>query len=438
MSSLPKLKDVRKRDIASAVLYRKSQGEEIAARLSSVAVAAGDLEAQAVADLIAESARDENLWIAKDLRNGDGECFDGYGSLNVSCSRLAPEYMAASASRSRRRVDNALARCSPRWGEYFRLASLTMPRLRGVGFRNTIELFDDARGRLRKRKWFIKTFRGGVFGEEFTLGDERCDAHKESKTDPKSKEVRDCAACQAFEFDFETNGYHVHVHILACAKWVDWTRLGNEWTDCLERAARARGIALEFPTSHGRAVVDVRLVKQKQGGKGTISRDDAVKEVAKYITKGSSFTKISGGQLLEVERTLRGRHMVETFGDANLRKGKPAQDVAVEKARGDRKPTYVHTKAQLTATQPSLKPFPVLGARPKPRLEPLRVLGARMIAAGKRRQWLETLRDVFRERAEWRKRQLAEKYPRATFTTLAGEVWYGVELQGAFSFPARI
>jgi hypothetical protein len=310
-----------------------------------------------------------------------------------------------------------------------------MPELQGVGFENTIGLFDDALSRFRKVTWFKATFRGGVFGEEFTLGDERCDAHKESDAHPESKEVRDCAACQAFEFDFETNGYHVHCHILAWSKWVDWTRLGNEWTACLERAAMARGIALETTTSHGRVVVDVRLVKEN-GGKRTVSRKDAVGEVAKYITKGSSYTKISRGQLLEVERTLRGRHMVETFGDANLRKGKPAQDVAVEKARGDRKPTYVHTKAQLTATKPSLKPFPVLGARPKPRLEPLRVLGARMIRDGKRRQWLETLRDVFRERAEWRKRQLAEKYPRATFTTLAGEVWYGVELQGAF--PARI
>jgi hypothetical protein len=122
--------------------------------------------------------------------------------------------------------------------------------------------------------------------------------------------------------------------------------------------------------------------------------------------------------------------MIENFGDANLRKGKPAQDATVEKARDDGEKPYIYTKAQLTATQPSLNPFSVSRRAPKERFEPLRVLGARMIAAGKRRQWLETLRDVFRERAEWRKRQLAEKYPRATFTTLAGEVWYGVELQG--------
>ncbi len=387
MASLAKLKDARKRDVASAILYRARQGASIAKHLSAAAVVAGDVESQAVADLIAEASRVENIWHAQDLTNGDGECFAGYGSLNVPSSRLSPDYMALSSRRSRPRVVHALDRCRPQSGENLRMVTLTMPHLQGVGFAKTIALFDDARARLRKRKWFIETFRGGVFGEEFTLG-------------------------------VDGDSYHVHCHVLAWSKWVVWTRLGDEWSDCLERAAMARGIPLEFSTSHNRAVVDVRLVTQKRRGKGTISHAGAVQEVAKYITKGNTFTELAPLQLIEVERSLRGRRMVETFGDANLRKGKPTQDAAIDGERPylDKQDT-VDGKGKLIRAR-------------KPRLEPLRVLGARMIAAGRRRQWLETLREVFRRRAEWRKRQLATRFPYATFSTLAGEVWYGVELQG--------
>jgi hypothetical protein len=54
---------------------------------------------------------------------------------------------------------------------------------------------------------------------------------------------------------------------------------------------------------------------------------------------------------------------------------------------------------------------------------PLRKQGARMLRDGQRQEWLELLQKKMRRRREWRKTQLAEQFPCATFRTLAGEEW---------------
>jgi hypothetical protein len=348
-----------------------------------------DAEALAVADMILEASRVENIWHGEDLHNADGEAFEGYGSLNFASSRLDPSYMAMSSRRGRRRVRDSLADVRPQVGEHLRMVTLTMPKLTGVGFEKTISVFDDARGRLRKRKWFKTTFRGGVFGEEFTLG---------------------------------TGGdaYHVHAHILTWSKWVEWVTLGEEWTSCLKASAAAHGIEMDFATAHGRAVVDVRLVTSKRRGKGTVSVSDAVSEVAKYITKGSTFAELPPAQLVEVERTLRGRRMVETFGEANNRKGKSEAiaDVTGESSNADETRAYLDTQDTVDGAH-------TLTEGGRKRSESLRVVGARMIRAGQRVLWVEMLRFVYANRRDWRKRQLAMRYPVATFRGLDGSVWYG-------------
>jgi hypothetical protein len=183
---------------------------------------------------------------------------------------------------------------------------------------------------------------------------------------------------------------------------------------------------MDFATSHGRAVVDVRLVTPKRRGKGTVAMDDAIREVAKYITKGSTFKELAPAQLVEVERSLRGRHMIEAFGEANKRKGKikPCAMIAHnegETQSGEIKDTYLDNQSIVDGKAKDSK-------SKKERAEPLRLVGARMIREGKRREWLEMLRFKFAERREWRKARLAERFPVATFRTLSGEVWYGVDI----------
>jgi hypothetical protein len=380
-------------------------GMSIGAHLEVSAIAMEDAEALAVADMILESARPQNIWHGEDLHNVDGEVFEGYGSLNFASSRLEPSYMAMSSRRARRRVKDSLARVRPQSGEHLRMVTLTMPETE-AGFEKAMTVFDDARALLRKRQWFKDTFRGGVFGEEFTVGE-------------------------------AGDHYHVHCHVVAWSKWVVWSKLGDEWSACLQASAAKNQVEMMFATEHGRAVVDVRLVTSKRRGKGTISEDDAIKEVAKYITKGNTYEELSPAQLIEVERTLRGRRMVETFGEANKRKGKSVEVASVEQVTSleERKDG---NKSPYLDTQNTIDGCSTLAKANKSRSESLRVVGARMISKGKRELWLEMLRFIYAERREWRKRQLAIRYPAATFRGLDGSVWYGVEKIQASALSDRV
>jgi hypothetical protein len=208
--------------------------------------------------------------------------------------------MAARSRKMRARVSEGIARVELRGGERWRFVTLTSPTMRGVSLLQVREVFNKAWSLFRKREWWRKVagVRAGVKGEEFTLGDGK----------RLEREGR--------EWSLEQDGYHFHIHVMICSKWVEWQRLGEEWTACMEKAALEQGIDLTFNTSHGRAVVDVRLVLDRQAkGQGTISIEKAVKEVSKYITKSESWLKFNDAQLVEVASVPRWWRAVELLGD---------------------------------------------------------------------------------------------------------------------------
>jgi hypothetical protein len=360
------------RSLTDRALHRQRLTKRIGRALESGALACEDPVALAVADMICEGARGENIFTATDMHDADGVCFDGLGSLTRCGSRLDPAYMKACSARARRRARAALARCKPRAGEHLRFITLTMPQF-NADFVSTIDLLDAALVLLKKRLWFKNLVRGAVIGTEFT--------------------VRACG-----------DRYHVHAHMLAWSKWIVWQELGDQWSDCLESSASEFGIKLDFGTEHNRAVVQVLLVTAKGRGKDTISLEDAIQETCKYTVKGSDFEKVPQAELPLIERSLYRRRMIETFGECNSQKGK-----AVEKS------PYLDKKGTTD------------GAESK--AEPLRKVGARLISAGKRDLWLKHLRAKYAARRAYRKRQLAVRYPLATFRFLNGEVLYGVAVQ---------
>jgi hypothetical protein len=300
-----------------------------------------------------------------------------------------------------------------------------MPKIH-ASFADVLDMLDAALVLLKKRQWFKSNVRGAVIGVEFTLG----------------------AA---------GDHYHAHAHMLAWSKWVSWSELGEQWTACLLKAAARRGVLVEFETAHGRAVVDVRLVTAKRKGKGTVSTADAIQETCKYIVKGSDFEKIPAGELCAVEKALRRRRMVETFGECNAQKGKRPEgstyldtqnitdgscDVSEEiegvgsmcreRAEGERE---AGGRSEAEDGRPGESARAVLStpARllPLPKSLPLREVGAAMIRRGERELWLEMLRAVFAGRREWRRRDLARRFPYATFRTLDGHVWRGIYAPGS-------
>ncbi len=376
--------------------------------------------------------------------------FDGLFILTLmSSSRLCQSYVAEAAKRARKKVLERIQSYAPKRGEKLRLVTLTMPTIKGVGLEKTFEIFDDAWRRFRKCAWWRKRVRGGCKGEEFTLGDKKRleDEHR--------------------AWDFELDGYHVHAHILVWSEWLVWTELGEQWAIFLERAAKKKGVEMKFATSHGRPVVDIRLVTHKKRSKGTVSHQGAVYETCKYLVKGVEFAKVPAAQLVDVERTLRNRRMVELLGKCNNRKGSVkgrqsrsnAGSMSLEEARRlvewvddapegmrsdvradkltaarERVQTYIYEQEQLTARGMShkefLKALRVKGVRPPP----LREIGAEMIRKGERQKWLDYIKIIASERREWRRSALRRRFPYATFRPLGGKPFYGLLANPACSF----
>ncbi len=332
-----KLKTEFRRDVVSRACYRARRGKEIADRLKRAGLAVDSDAALIESDMLRRCASLENIWTATDLETGDGELYEGHGTLWSCNGRLCPSCLASRRRRMRKHVRDGIARVQIGGGERWRLVTLTCPTMAGVSLLNVRAVFNRAWSLLRKLDWWRNGagVRAGVKGEEFTIGDEK----------RLQREGR--------EWDFARDGFHFHVHVLVCSRWVEWTRLGEEWTACLETAAREQGIALMFSTTHGRAVVDVRLVtNQKIKGKRTISIDGAVEEVSKYITKSESWLKVSDAQLVEVASVPRWFRAVELLGDC--REKRTEQQKALDKAQRAAREREACWRAEVERTRESL------------------------------------------------------------------------------------
>lgn len=405
------------RDVVRVACYRSRRGREIAARLASAEGA--DALIVAEADMIRTAAGASNQFHATGLTNEHGEQFDGAGALYQCGSRLCPSYLTVARKRMRKRVRAALARVmqTKTPGDLFRLVTLTMPTLPGVTLGESLAIQRDAwRHFSNKRMWWSKVCKAGVKGEEFTNGD------------PEKLER------EGREWDFELDGFHPHIHILTLSSWIEWVKLGEEWTASLKHAAAKHGVVMEFKTSHGRAIVDVRLVTDKKKKKGrSISIDGAVEEVCKYITKSESWLSLPDDQLVEAARALRGRRMVELLGACRESHAEAATDGEPEAAR-EGAHAYLDTQNTSDRQHGDVK------ARGEPlnakraRSESLRKVGARMIEQGQRDLWLEMLAAHAAEVQEFRKAALSVRFPLAVFSTLDGGKWYGSLVNPANKF----
>src|SRR5436190_5347123 len=96
-----------RRSVWERTLYRQKQGLAIADRLESVAN--GDPAILTEVDILRESLRDTNIFLAADLNRDNGELYDGFGVLSNSGSRLDPFYRMAEKRRTRKRIFEALA-----------------------------------------------------------------------------------------------------------------------------------------------------------------------------------------------------------------------------------------------------------------------------------------------------------------------------------------
>jgi hypothetical protein len=372
--------------------YLLRSGAKMSELFSASAFFNKDARAIAVADCLLETYKPENVYISKDFVNYQtGEVFDGYGLLqNGVASRLSPAYQRFASSRARSRTAAKISKHKQLVGQDWRFATFTMPFLK-ANVEKVFAIISRAMELLKKRKIFRSNVDGAFSGEELNIGD----------------------GSTAYFIHF-----HIHIHILMLGRYIEQAKLADEWTDCVEKACREVGVEFLMPNlKTNRLIVDIRSVK-KYAKKHSITMEDSLLELCKYTTKGSDFEKVPVGQLVEIEVALRGRQMVKSYGIFNNHRGK-AEGIGTNLGKDTLLDT-LHTTDGKTV-KPKFK-------RNERKVKSLVEFGEGMISSGKREVWLKILYLTMESRCEFRRKQLAMKYPRATFKTLDGRTWNGVSV----------
>lgn len=449
--------------MVSVACYRMRRGQEIAAKIRRAAShldATSSDAATVTADLLGQCAGPGNIWHAEDLHNDAGELYEGLGVGYACGQRLCPSCMESRRRKSRARARAGLQRAkfnrAP--GELQSFVTLTAPTLPAseVSLIQSLSIFQDAWRRLTKHNYWRSKVRAGVKGVEFTLGR----GHE--------REGR--------EWMPEVDGYHVHIHTIVFAPWLEWRTLRAVWTNCLRAAWRQAGIENGINTKDGFAIVDVRKVtgRKVKGQRALISEDGAVCEVAKYITKCESWLKVPDVQIGGVAAVEKWPRMFELLGDCREQRQEsgPAsragsdQDEEAQEARREAEETLVaidaawYDMARAGAGRQELDALAAATARayldtqnlsaanlrrselPKARRargQPIRQRGRELLARGDRQTWLEELSNYAERVREFRRGMLSTRYPYATFRTLDGGKWFGLDASPATSFePAAL
>jgi hypothetical protein len=364
-----------------------------------------EAEAKTAADLMRQCSHVENVWHAEGFRNDTGESYEAFGTLFACNCRLCSFCVAAQRKKARRRAREGWKRARLRVREKWFLVTLTMPTMAAsrAGLLLTLRVCQDAWRAFTKDGLWKEHSRAGIKGVEFTLGK----AHKD----------------EGRAWDAGRDGYHVHMHLLCVAVWVNTAKLRQDWTRCLERAWRANGIEQGINTSDGLAVCHSRFVSNRRVKRSgsIISAEGAVNEVAKYITKGESFLTIPEDQLLEVAAVRRWPRMFELIGDCRAQGDDQEPDAS---ATG---PDYLDTK-NLSAAKDALKRELMERLKvTRPRSACLRDRGVSLILAGEYERWEEELSAHVADVRSYRRLTISEAQPGARPATLAGSRWYGLD-----------
>jgi hypothetical protein len=403
--------------------------------------------AKAVADKIGACNYCENVWTAEDLHNPDGELYEGSGVGWACNERLCPNCQVTRSCRARKNAREAIARPTPLKGERYWFLTLTAPTLSAdqVSLSQTIEVIARAWRLFRQRSWWRQSIRAGVKGTEFTLGE-------------KYKS-------EGREWNPTIDGFHVHLHLLLLSRWLDRQTLREEWTTALLTAWSEAGIQQGVNTKDGLAVCHLQPVTQANS-------ESAIKEVAKYITKGNSWLSIPDRQLVEVASVERWPRMFELLGECRGKGGKRSKQRSeastnsvstvtieerlqclendgstsdVELARRARAEIYVclalepETKTEIESRTRYLdtNDVSVGGSRDGPiaptrhRPQSLRTIGAEMIKRGERARFREMMAQKIFQVQEFRRSQQVRRYPFAKFTSLNGHTWFGLRANPA-------
>jgi hypothetical protein len=445
--SLPKYQSNKQYQYTPAerAYYRREKSESVGTILEAVAVEAKDEIALALAHRIKKCASRYNSFIAKDLNNKSGECFDGFGTLFSCGSKLCHSCMTKAAKRNRKIAGEVLDVIKLRKKGYLpfgakkkvieqqrlRMITLTMPKV-SLSCIESIELVARAFKLFRKLKFTETYFDGYIKSIEFTV--------REDKT------------------------YHAHIHLLAVSFFIPESLIKRLWRRCVQTAFAEKKLDWRVATkslkNDDKLNVNLKLADPNE---------NSLKEVCKYLTKSESWENIPTSDLLELANLKRWRRMFELTGCfKKAAQWIRAKNEAIKQARLAESSEVTYRivckgiERQTIGLRDDFKnPFALksfiasLNKRFPERRYTIEInqnyLDEKRISAAenstsdseskaklvvKRENWRDTIEKLGVERylkilegqveaiQKIRKELLIEKYPLATFTDLAGFPWY--------------
>jgi hypothetical protein len=357
------------------------------------------------ADRIKYCSEKANYYTANDLNTRDGECYNGFSHLSACSSKLCIACNALASKRNKKTAAAAIAGTElvrrtykdyedggkvKIQQEQLRFITLTMPPLQDSCL-YTLNILADAWERFRKTDFCKNYISGFARGSEFTTR--------------------------------KDGTYHSHIHLLAASVFIPENLIKKFWTKCVETAFEKAGIYFEPGTGSGFCVVNLKFVS---------SVDAALKEICKYITKAESWSEVPPEHLLEIAAVKRWPKMFSLggkFGATSERLKQEAAAIITTAASAERSESYLDTTSVSDGfTKEELSEIAEAEAK------------AALLKRAKKPNWRTLVREIGRERylivlaaqvskqRAYRKRQLIEKYPLATFTDLNGVCWYSPEI----------
>jgi plasmid rolling circle replication initiator protein Rep len=338
---------------------------------------------------------DDNLFVAEDLNTSDGELHDGKGSLWACNSRLCPNCTGKLSRRSRKIIRFVMENQKLLTGENWYFVTFTMPNLnlKSLPLPVIAEIMQTAWKRFstletragRKPTWFQKTIRGGFKNAEFT---------------------------------YTTNdvyNYHLHSLFVARSRIQDdgFVEIRESWTKALRFAFKKFDVELQINSKDGLAVVNVKKVEWT-------NREKVINELAKYVTKNDSWSKIPIDQLETIVAVPRFWRMFESFGvcrqtaremrEKTLKTSAIIENESVNQSANVNKDAYLDTKNLINSELPTYRKVRRVAWRIRVKEVPLWQYKIELSAE------IEAVQ-------RFRREQLQKKFSFATFQTLDGKVF---------------
>lgn len=258
----------------------------------------------------------ENQWKGCDVVNREtGECFEAAGRFYRCNQRLCHDCLSNFQRRNRKKIRNLMKEHKQFVGYHYRLFTFTIVN-HNLPLQESRELLERTWQLFRKRVYFKRNFKAGVKAEEF---------------------------------EFTTNGFHYHLHMIADTRYIMYAKLRSEWTTCYLKAAEEFG--LDQIISNVDGLLSVKCDKIYENTR-------SVFEVTKYITKSATWSKVNPEDLIEYATIKRHPRMTEFFGEWRSKNPLPDAENEIERFPEDAEDkTIVHKENLSDGTNVKIMPL---------------------------------------------------------------------------------